>query len=402
MSPRRVASASAVAAAATLVLATSNQAATVFNFDYSEAPEFSNNPAAQSALTQAGQLVGSYFGQYNASIEIAVDSNNDVSEDNFLASAGSSSPGVGQPGFGNRGYVGAEIISGVDQNGRRPDGSLSVNFGGTEWDFSNNVAADRFDFVATMAHELLHTVGFSSSFDEQGRDLYETSTGLPGRWSPFDQQVGDLNGPVVNGETFVVDQERYNTASVGGEGEEGLYFHGAQAVAANGGQPVKLFSPTEFDEGSSISHLDDDFYTDTEFLLESTALAGPGTRLISDVELGILRDIGFANITAPNTDSDAVAEDPTPENPDVVSEDPAVDPVVVVEDPAGTDPDVAVEDPADTDPDVAVEDPADTDPDVAVEDPADADPDVAVEDPADTDPDVAVEDPADTDPDVAV
>ena len=61
---------------------------------------------------------------------------------------------------------------------------------------------------------------------------------------------------MFNGTTF---NTAYNPNLTGGDA--GLYFGGANAVAANSGNPVPLYTPNPWESGSSMSHLDDDTFT---------------------------------------------------------------------------------------------------------------------------------------------
>lgn len=53
-----------------------------------------------------------------------------------------------------------------------------------------------------------------------------------------------------------------------------------------------MYTPDPAD-ASSLSHLDDDFYTDVEYLMEATVSPGLATSTLSPIELAILEDIGF-------------------------------------------------------------------------------------------------------------
>jgi hypothetical protein len=73
-------------------------------------------------------------------------------------------------------------------------------------------------------------------------------------------------------------------------GSEGLFFDGPNAVAANGGHLVTLYTPSEWNQGSSVSHLDPSI---GEMMM--TPFTGTGTRThdYSAVEIGILTDLGY-------------------------------------------------------------------------------------------------------------
>ncbi|PRC46962.1 hypothetical protein C6A85_87395, partial [Mycobacterium sp. ITM-2017-0098] len=85
-------------------------------------------------------------------------------------------------------------------------------------------------------------------------------------------------------------------------GEDGaLYFGGRHAVEAYGGYLVPLFTPAEWSQGSSMSHLDDDtFAGDDHKIMNSSEGMGPGTKVFSDLELAILRDLGY-NVVMPES-----------------------------------------------------------------------------------------------------
>ena len=198
-----------LAATAATVPAT---AGTMFTFNLGNAPELSNDAAALEGLERAASFVESYFTAYDADIELDVITTNQPNS-GALASAGSvRSPGL--PGNVSRGFVGTEILSGVDQNGTASDGTLSINLG-ANFSFDAEVGPQEFDFAAIVAHELFHTVGFASTINSQGGDLFGNTLGQPSAFSPFDQGIGDLSGPVIDPETNAIDVDRFAAAATG-------------------------------------------------------------------------------------------------------------------------------------------------------------------------------------------
>ena len=84
----------------------------------------------------------------------------------------------------------------------------------------------------------------------------------------------------------------------------GVFFAGANAFAALG-QNVPIFSPDPWVTGSSMHHTDDTFFNGVghpELIMNAATDMGPYTRSLSAVEVGMLRDIGYA----------AVIPEPTP------------------------------------------------------------------------------------------
>ena len=270
-------------------------AGVTFNFDYTDAPGFTGNTLAQGAVTSAANTIASYFSSYNATINIAVTSSN--ANNSTLASAGSnygSFPGVG---FVDRGIVGTKILGGTDANAGDADGVMNVNFF-HNWSFTDEVLAGEIDFKSTIMHELLHAVGFASSINQDGSDTWGNGIGaVDSTWEAFDQFIADSTGALIDATTFAIDVPRWNAASVGGTAT-GLFFIGPNAVAANGGQPINIYSPGPWEGGSSGSHLDDEFYTSDNLLMEAATGDGLGARELTAFEIGILKDIGFTNVSA--------------------------------------------------------------------------------------------------------
>lgn len=281
------------------------QAGVAFTFNFTDGAGvgFNDNTqgaARRAALAQAGSIVGSLFGRYNATITIDVDGAETT--DGTLAAAGSNYHSATPPtGFGNRGDVMLKILNGnaADPAPSLADGSVTWNFQDNLWELGTSFQANEFDFISTAAHELFHLVGFGSDISLTGRDLLNTAPGTAGRWSPFDRWVAGATGSIINSTDFKLDITKWNTASVGGAGA-GLRFVGPNTLAANGGNPLFLFSPNPWQEGSSGSHLDDDFYHAT-YIMESATDPGLGIRTFSALEQAMLRDIGYTLVPEPTS-----------------------------------------------------------------------------------------------------
>ncbi|MFK7909120.1 MAG: PEP-CTERM sorting domain-containing protein [Akkermansiaceae bacterium] len=288
-----------------LALATvQSNAAINFVFNYTDPSGIGFNAAGsagvdrRAALESAADIVENLFSNYTASIQMDV--NGGETDDSTLASAGSNFNGPFGTGFGNQGDVQIKILGGADPSGGA-DGTVNWNFEDHTWNTTNTVPGGEFDFISTAAHELLHAVGFSSDIAQNGNDPGGNTPGNPGNWAPFDRYVADSTGSLINGTNFILDGARWNAASIGGTGTtpatNGLYFNGPNATAANGGNPVPLYSPNPWEDGSSGSHLDDNFFSGgNQLLMNSASAPGPGIRSLSGIELGMLRDIGYANV----------------------------------------------------------------------------------------------------------
>lgn len=213
-----------------------------------------------------------------------------------LASASSPSASDG-PGFFQT-VVQKKIITGVDANGSEADGSIRFNFA-HKWALGGSVGTNQFDFESTAMHELLHTFGFTDNLSAPGENTDQN-------WKFYDQFITDSTGAkVINGTDFKWNTT-YDPNLTGSDG--GLYFAGPNAIAAYGGR-VPLYTPKPYDGGSSVAHLDDNTFDSTDpnspnakKMMNAKDGEGPGVRVISAVESGILKDLGYA----------MVAQTPTP------------------------------------------------------------------------------------------
>lgn len=272
------------------------QASVLFNFNYLDVGVGFNDPVhgadRRNALDSVGSYLSGYLGGYSATITLDV--NGGITNNNVLASAGQNYYSPGVLGFSNYGDVQAKILFGdaADPAAGVADGVVNWNFEDFSWGLGSTVSSGEFDFFSTALHEMLHTLGFGSDILKNGNDPYGHAPGTPGMWARFDEWVGDQSGYLIDG-TYRLDGAAWNAASVGGAGNSGLMFYGPNAMAANGGNPLYLYSPTTWQPGSSGSHLDDQVYGGT-YLMEAGTGTGPGIRSISAQEVGMFRDIGYS------------------------------------------------------------------------------------------------------------
>ena len=93
----------------------------------------------------------------------------------------------------------------------------------------------------------------------------------------------------------------YNPNLTGGNG--GLYFNGENAVAAYGGL-VPLYTPSPWESGSSVSHLDGSAFTGSNRqLMNPSTGSGLGIRTLSPIELGMLEDMGYSVVSPLQTNA---------------------------------------------------------------------------------------------------
>lgn len=255
-------------------------------------------PDARSALETVADQLANYF-VVTKPVTLVFDVNAENAPDSStLASASSDLAGsftlvsdsVVDGGIFNT-EVQDKIITGVDPNGAEADGVITVNFA-NPWAYGDSVSADQYDFQAVMLHELLHAFGFFAIVDQPGNNTGRS-------WSKFDGFIATSSQDGTSFEYRVIDQFAYEftfkaafDGNLIGEGG-GLFFVGPNAVAAYGG-PVPLYTPNPWEDGSSVSHLDDTTFTGANTQLMNAATdTGLGSRTPSAIELAILKDIGY-------------------------------------------------------------------------------------------------------------
>ena len=290
--------------AACLLSSFAAHAAVNLQFEYVDNPGTGfldpvHGPSRQAALNTAGNTFSSMFGNHftnSGTIVLEARGRNNPNSGE-LAAAGSELVDPGLPGFNLGEVVRTKLQSGVDLNGNRADGSVDINFG-NEWEFDFNKPASgtQYDFYSTMFHEFTHTLGFASFVGEFGDPIFGSPSA--GSWNTFDRFIVDKNGTrIIDPTTFAINQAAWDEGSIGGAGPtEGLFFDGPNAVAANGGRAVSLYTPEMWEEGSSVSHLDSEDPAYSDMMMLPTSATGPYARDYSAVEVGILQDLGYTAV----------------------------------------------------------------------------------------------------------
>ncbi|HLN19692.1 MAG TPA: T9SS type A sorting domain-containing protein [Bacteroidales bacterium] len=162
----------------------------------------------------------------------------------------------------------------------------------------------KYDLVTVVLHELCHGLGFFDSMNSENNIGYYGFGTIPVIYDTF---IENQKGKKLIDTT----QFKNNSASLNAELVSGsVYFSGPLHNRFTNGVRSRLYSPPVFDNGSSISHLDEDnsdYPLMTPFINPGEAIHNPGT-----LTLSILGDIGWINtkiIHEPNRDTeDALSE----------------------------------------------------------------------------------------------
>jgi hypothetical protein len=277
------------------ITAKSQQNNLTFVFNYGTGSQYWT-PEAKNSLQSAATKLGGYFA-VSAPVTLVFDVTADNSPNSdTLASTGSDLTSTGSGFFPT--VVQQKVQTGVDANGAVADGYVDVNLG-IPWAYGDSVDSSQYDFTSTMMHELLHAFGFLSYIDAPGSSWNRRGT----NWTTFDSFLGTSNKTPVIGTASNRNMlnTAYNANLTGGNG--GLYFGGSNAIAAYGG-PVPIFTPSPWEPGSSGSHLDDSTFTGANAqLMNAYADVGLAVRVVSAIELGILKDLGYTVVPVPATAS---------------------------------------------------------------------------------------------------
>ncbi len=262
-----------------LLLPLTGRAALVFDFEFGAGSQYWSNEAI-NALNTAANTLASYL-QVTTPVTLRYHVTGYSLFNGTLASAGSAISA--SPGF-HKTIVQQKILTGLDANGSAPDGTIDWNFGHS-WGFGESIPEGSYDFQSVAMHELLHTFGFLSFVNSAGNN---TTT----YWSEFDSFIVDSNGNApISTHTYLWDSS-FDSNLTGGN--DGLYFGGPNTFATFGGL-VPLYTPDPWLSGSSVAHLDTTTFTgQNSKLMSHSTSSGTGIRTLSNVELAILEDLGYA------------------------------------------------------------------------------------------------------------
>ncbi|MEY3318424.1 MAG: hypothetical protein RL540_796 [Actinomycetota bacterium] len=139
-----------------------------------------------------------------------------------------------------------------------------------------------YDLVSVILHEIAHGLGFLSNA-EYDRFF---GTGYMFQPTPFDAYV-----QLPDGRTFTDFCSR--SADLGKAMLGPLFWSGESGVAANNGLKPKLYTPNPYQEGSSITHLDEDTFANSIINSAMTPNLEPGEvfRTPGPIALGMISDM---------------------------------------------------------------------------------------------------------------
>lgn len=149
----------------------------------------------------------------------------------------------------------ANALAGKDLDNKQSEIVIQVN-SLAEWNTRNDGLSHiaEYDLQSVFLHEMGHGLGFLST------DSYDTFFGYGSidQPTPFDAYVQVEDGRRLSDlPTPSLELGKALTSK--------LVWSGPLGIAANGGEKPLLFSPSRYEEGSSVSHLDEATYSKSEF-----------------------------------------------------------------------------------------------------------------------------------------
>lgn len=264
----------------------------VFNYEASFTTNAGGNlAAAQSDFSTIGTYLSSVIktnGAFNKTVSVTVSGSNDPLS-GTLASAGPLT------------FIGAAFNKGVPQAMIQDDyvfasnaASATVNFGAS-WGFQNTVASNEYDFQYVLLHEMFHALGFSSYIDSNGTSEFAAPpNNAPLAYSYFDRYIQGWDGAAYT--DFVTRAGNTPTGFMAGgvaaltNSANPLRFVGPNVQALLGG-PAQLYTPANWEPGSSVSH-----YNYPGLLEYYSVTPGNKNAVFGDLDVAFLADIGYTNV----------------------------------------------------------------------------------------------------------
>ena len=203
----------------------------------------------------------------------------------------------GLPGF----YYGlplADQLNGSDLFPGSFDIQATFSSSLPNWYFGTDANPDfsEIDFVTVVLHELGHGLGFASTFDLDGMegsfgfDFGPNFGGIvPTIWDKFVENSSGTS--LLDTGVFANPSTELGMALTSGD----LVYDGPLARTANGGSAPPLYAPDPFEDGSSISHLDEDTFPlgNANALMTPTVFNSEANHAPGPVTLGLFQDIGW-------------------------------------------------------------------------------------------------------------
>lgn len=256
--------------------------------------EVSYNGFSTEAQNTFQAAVDIWSQKITSPLVIRVQANWTPLDENVLGSARANKVWRGLSSDRNTWYPDAlmDLLAGYDVGEGDFDIVASFNSDYDRWYFGTdgNPPGTRTDLMSVVLHELCHGLGFSGSASV---DDGIGSWGISGFPTIYDRSTEDgSQTPIIDTNIYANPSETLASVLEGGS----VFWSGSNAVAVNAGTRPKLFAPSEWEPGSSYSHLDETTYPAsdpnslmTPYIGRGSAIHDPGP-----IALCIFEDMGWA------------------------------------------------------------------------------------------------------------
>lgn len=161
-----------------------------------------------------------------------------------------------------------------------------------EYDLNKSEIYPAIDMYSIVLHETLHLLGFFSEFDPEGYSQILDYSFYKNKYCLFDKMIyfKDTNNvmkPILNnyGNDYKNDNYLDKNIFTGSKGK-GLYIY-------NGNKYLKLYSPSTWEQGSSISHFDFSIYKDSTHIMIPMYKRGSIRRIPHQDEYDLFKMLGY-------------------------------------------------------------------------------------------------------------
>ncbi|MGD8777562.1 MAG: T9SS type A sorting domain-containing protein [Ignavibacteria bacterium] len=193
----------------------------------------------------------------------------------------------------------AEAIAQQNLNGSSYDINMEINTNSIDWYYGldGNTPADKYDLLSISLHEIEHGLGFVDSYnysDEIGSYNYDKDTTISGDEYPmiYDRLVSSGESPASQ---LLLDFPN-NSQDLGDQlTSNSVYITGYNLVPLNNGNNAKIYAPTTWESGSSISHFDEDTYPagNSNSLMSPQFDMAEAVHSPGELGLAVMQDIGW-------------------------------------------------------------------------------------------------------------
>jgi len=187
----------------------------------------------------------------------------------------------------------------VGENINNSDSDINASFSSTfNWYLGTdgNTPAGQYDLVSVVLHELGHGLGFLTSKDYDVDSKLGALSTPPSIYAGFMENGAGLH--VADTRIFANPSVELGTAFTTND----LYFDSPLTRAANNGNRARLYAPTTYAGGSSVSHLDENTYGpgDINSLMSPQFASAEAIHSPGPITLAMFSDMGWFNTAVRN------------------------------------------------------------------------------------------------------